>query len=32
MNKSELCAAISGSTGVSQSDVDKVLKLSLIHI
>ena len=26
MNKSELCAAISGSTGVSQSDVDKVLK------
>ena len=25
MNKSELCAAISGSTGVSQSDVD-VLK------
>ena len=26
MNKSELCAAISSSSGVSQSDVDKVLK------
>ena len=26
MNKSELCAAISSGTGVSQSDVDKVLK------
>jgi len=26
MNKSELCAAISSGSGVSQSDVDKVLK------